>query len=180
MSGHRKYELGDPIDIYCRYCRLNLNGVVSAIVNNRPVKVQCRTCRMFQDYRQPVNEALLRRKMLEKVLRMRERRTSASSGQPTPSTPPPTASRPRPAQPPPHESLDQSAVARRLWDEATKDVNPLKSRVYDPHKTFTKDDLISHPVLGLGVVSATTDSDILVLFREGFKRLEHNQPSLDD
>lgn len=166
MSGRRKYELGDPIDIHCRYCKLNLNGVVSAIVNNRPVKVQCRTCRMFQDYRPPVNEALARRKAIEKVLRMRDRRAPAPA---------------RPAEAPaPRESADQVAVARRLWDEATKEVNPLKSRVYNPRLVFHKDDLISHPALGLGVVSATGDEYVLVLFRDGFKRLEHNRPPDDE
>lgn len=166
MSGRRKYELGDPIDIHCRYCKLNLNGVVSALVNNRPVKVQCRTCRMFQDYRPPVNEALARQKALQKVLRMRDRRA------PVPARP----SRESPAR----ENLDQSAVARRLWDEATKDVNPLKSRVYNPRLAFHKDDLIAHPVLGLGVVSATGDDHVLVLFRDGFKRLDHNRSVEDE
>lgn len=167
MSGARRYELGDPIDIYCRYCRLNLNGVVSAIVNNRPVKVQCRTCRHFQDYRPPVNEALARQKALNKVFRMRDRRA------------PVQASRPR-FESASAENLDQSAVARRLWDEATKDANPLKSRVYNPRLTFHKDDLITHPVHGLGVVSATGDNHVLVLFREGFKRLEHNRLAEDE
>ncbi len=166
MSRPRKYELGDPIDIHCRYCKLNLNGVVSAVVNNRPVKVQCRTCRMFQDYHPPVNEAMARRKLLQKVLRMRDRRA-------------PVRTRPTPESPA-RQGLDQAAVARRLWDEATKDVNPLKSRVYNPRLTLHKDDLISHPVLGLGVVSATGDDHVLVLFRDGFKRLEHNRPAEDE
>jgi len=163
----RKYELGDPIDIHCEYCKLNLNGVVSAVVRNRPVKVQCRTCRNFQDYHPPLNEALERQRLLKRLLAKRDRHAS------------PAPSKPRRTQQSgssPDTALDQSAVARRIWDMATKDANPLKSRVYDPHLTFHKDDLISHPQLGLGVVSTEGDDSVVVLFREGFKRLEHNRP----
>lgn len=162
METKGKYALGDPIDIYCRYCKLNLNGVVSAVVNDRVVKVQCRTCRLFQDYKPPIDERVQRQKSIRKVLRLRERKEGGHAK--TDDAP---------------QNLDQASVARRLWDEATKDVNPLKSRVYNPALTFHKEDLISHPDWGLGVVAEEEEHRILVLFRDGFKSLEHNRPRPD-
>lgn len=156
------HALGDDIDIYCRWCRLNMNGVVSALNDDGTLaKVQCRTCRNFLPFKPPRDEGEEKRKLMQKALRMRDKRTSG---------------RGRPVEKNSSENLSAEAVARRLWDEATKDANPLKSKIYRPELTLDQEDLVTHSKHGLGVVHDVSDDHVMVLFREGVFRLDHNQP----
>ena len=101
--------------------------------------------------------------LIRKVMKIAERHTQGTSNRSTPAA---TTT----------GSLSAEAVAKALWDEATKDANPLKSKIYDPHRAFGVDDLIHHKGRGLGVVREADDVSILVLFREGFVRLPHDEP----
>lgn len=162
MAGDVKWNLGDDIDIYCRWCRLNTNGVVSALDDRGGLaKVQCRTCKNFLPFKPPKDPGEEKRKMMEKAIRIRDRRTSSGSGK-----------APKKDE---ADSLSAEAVARRMWDEATRDANPLKSKIYRPTLSLENEDLVTHPKHGLGVVSEVGDDSVLVLFREGIQRLEHNQ-----
>ncbi|MBL6975743.1 MAG: hypothetical protein ISR64_08445 [Deltaproteobacteria bacterium] len=162
MAEEVKYTLGDDIEIYCRWCRLNTNGVVSALDQAGALaKVQCRTCRNFLPFKPPRDAGAEKQKLMDKALRMRDRRTSSGSGKST-----------KQAQ---DTSLSAEAVARRMWDEATREVNPLKSKIYRPTLTLEMEDIVTHPKHGLGVVSEVGDDYVLALFREGIQRLDHNQ-----
>ena len=44
-------RLGDTIDDYCPRCRLLLNHAVASLVDNKVVKVICRTCHSEHPYR---------------------------------------------------------------------------------------------------------------------------------
>jgi len=154
------YQLGDFIDIYCRFCKLNLTGVVSAIVNGNVVKVQCRTCKNFQDYKPPIDEEEKKRKALKRVLKRRESKSQGNKA----------------AAQTKIEDLSQEAMIRRLWEEAVKDTNPLKTPIYSPYHTYSKDEIITHPDYGLGVVGEVGTDFVFALFRDGYKRLEHNRP----
>jgi hypothetical protein len=153
------YQLGDFIDIYCRFCKLNLTGVVSAIVNGEVVKVQCRTCKNFQDYKPTVDEEEKKRKALRRVLKRRDSKSEVERAAPLLQA----------------ENLSQEAVVRRLWEEAIKDTNPLKTPIYSPNHIYSKDDIITHPDYGLGVVGEVGTDFVFALFRDGYKRLEHNR-----
>ena len=157
-------QLGDEIDIRCRFCRLNLNGTVSALVDGAIAKVKCRTCGHFQDYKEPVPEIDRRAKLVKKAMRLAERRTRQSS----------------PAEPARAADLSPEEVMRRLWDEATGDVNPLKVAVYSPHKTFKERDILTHPKYGMGVIQEVVEGSVVVLFREGFQHLDHARPRDED
>jgi hypothetical protein len=164
MADARKPALGDVIEIRCRFCRLNLDANVSALAPDGSIaKVQCRTCRHFQDFKAPVPVEDQRAALIKKAMKMAERHTQGSGPRATP-TPRTTG------------ALSAEAVAKALWDEATKDANPLKSKIYDVHRCFVLDDLITHRKMGLGVVREVDDTTILVLFREGFVRLPHDEP----
>lgn len=167
MADPKKPDLGDVIEIRCRFCRLNLDANVSALgPDGAIVKVQCRTCRHFQDFKAPKPVEDQRAALIKKVMKIAERHTQGSSDRKTSSSA--TA------------SLTPEAVAKALWDEATKDANPLKSKIYDKHRSFGVDDLIHHKGMGLGVVREADDVSVLVLFREGFVRLPHDQPREDE
>lgn len=164
MADARKPGLGDVIEIRCRFCRLNLDANVSALAPDGSIaKVQCRTCRHFQDFKAPVPVEDQRAALIKKAMKIAERHTRGT-GDRTPTNAKTTG------------SLSAEAVAKALWDEATKDANPLKSKIYDEHRTFQVDDLVTHRKMGLGVVRETDDTSILVLFREGFQRLPHDVP----
>ena len=168
MAEPKKPALGDVIEIRCRFCRLNLDANVSALgPEGGIVKVQCRTCRHFQDFKAPVPVEEQRAILIRKAMKIAERHTQGTSGrrmQPASST----------------GSLSAEAVAHALWDEATKDANPLKSKIYDQYRTFLLDDLVTMKGVGLGVVREVDEGTVLVLFREGFKRIPHSQPREDD
>jgi hypothetical protein len=152
-------QLGDFIDIYCRFCKTNVTGVVSAIVNGQVVKVQCRSCKNFQDYKPPVDLQEKKMKALRRVLKKREAKAGSESSAPQTKT----------------EDLSQEAMIRRLWEEAIKDINPLMTPIYSPYKVYSKDDIITHPDYGLGVVGEVGTDFFFALFRDGYKRLEHNK-----
>jgi len=165
MADPKKPALGDVIEIRCRFCRLNLDANVSALgPDGAIVKVQCRTCRHFQDFKAPKPIEDQRAALIRKVMKIAERHTQGTADRKTSTT---------------TGSLSAEAVAKALWDEATRDANPLKSKIYDPHRAFVVDDLIHHRGMGLGVVREADDVSILVLFREGFVRLPHDVPRDD-
>ncbi|MBM4397226.1 MAG: hypothetical protein FJ087_16270 [Deltaproteobacteria bacterium] len=168
----KPYFLGEDVEIWCRYCRLNLYAAVSSLTDDRqPAKVQCRTCRHFQDYKPPIPDEVRREKLIAKAMKLAGRRTGGGV---------PKAEK-KPAAPA-GGALSPEAVARRMWDEATKDAHPLKTKVYDPHRRYGERDLIADKANGLGVVNAVHDEDdtISVLFRDGFKSLPHNRPREDE
>lgn len=159
-------QLGDVVEIHCKYCRLNLDGNVAAVLDGEIIKVQCRTCRHFQDYRPPIPESERRARLMKQVTRLRDRRL--------PLPPTPKKSEEKPEVQSSKNEYSPEAVARKMWDEATKNVNPLKARIYNPDHIYGVSDMLVHHQHGLGVVSEIRqDGTIIVLFREGFKRLSH-------
>jgi hypothetical protein len=165
MSAGKAPALGDVVEIRCRYCRLNLDANVSSLGPDGAIaKVQCRTCRHFQDFKAPVPVEEQRAKLIRKAMKLAEKHTQGAGG--THHAP---ATRTT-------GSLSAEAVARALWQEATKDANPMRSKPYDPHRSYLLDDLIAHKTLGLGVVREVSDDGLLILFRDGFQRLPHEVP----
>ena len=136
---------------------------MSALVNGAIAKVKCRTCGHFQDYKPPKPVADRRARLVKKAMRLAEQRTGSAPQVGD------DASRRAP-------DLSPAQVLRRMWDEATQDVHPLKVAVYSPNKTFKERDIMTHSKFGMGVVQEVVDGEVVVLFREGFERLEHGRP----
>jgi hypothetical protein len=170
MADQPTWRLGQDIEIHCRYCRLNLDGVVAALGPDGELqKVQCRTCRHFQAYKPPADLAAARAKLVAKAMRIAERHTSGQGG-----------TKPAARKAPVGSDLSPEAVLRQMWDDATKDSSPMKMKVYDRHRTYKVDDLVAHKAHGLGQVREVGDGEMVVLFREGFVRLEIDQPREED
>ena len=165
-------KLGSDIEIYCRYCRLNLDAVVSAFgTDGALAKVQCRTCGHFQDYKPPKDMDEAHRKLVAKAMRIAEKHTRG-----------PQAAEARAKKDAADEKaaaadLRPEAVMRRLWEEATANVSPMKMKVYDKFRTYRKDDVITHKVHGLGVVVRDdVEGTMTVLFRDAVHELERDVP----
>lgn len=171
MADDATWKLGQDIEIHCRFCRLNLDGVVAALgPEGSLLKVQCRTCRHFQDFKPPADLAAKRAKLVAKAMRIAERHTAGQGG---------TRGSTRKATPS-QTDLSPEAVLRKMWEDATKDASPMKMKVYDRHRMYRIDDLVAHKAHGLGQVREVSDGEMVVLFREGFVRLEMDQPREDD
>ena len=122
----------------------------------------------FQDM-PPVDPALKRAKLVAKAMRIAERHTSGQGG-----------TKPAAKKAPVDSDLSPEAVLRQMWEDATKDASPMKMKVYDRHRTYKVDDLVAHKSHGLGQVREAGDGEMVVLFREGFVRLEIDQPREED
>lgn len=157
-------DLGDTIEIYCRYCRLNLNGIVSAIVDGKVVKVKCKTCGHFQDYQPPKDLKKLKEKALKRLMKQK-------------------AKRPHPSQvgAEPSQALSQASALRKLWEQETADADFRNTKVYDPHRSYRVGDFIAHKHFGLGkVMEIVSDTTMRVLFRTSIEELEHGVPKDDE
>ena len=182
MDGERPndYRLGADVEVYCRYCRLNLDGVISALDSEGNIaKVKCGTCGHFQDFKPPVDMEEKHRKLVAKAMRIAERHTRGPDAARGSSVRSGKASHGLGSNSS-EVALTQEAVMRRLWEEATADVSPMKARVYDKFRSYHKDDVISHKAHGLGVVVRDdVEGSMTVLFRDSVLELEHNAPRED-
>jgi hypothetical protein len=167
----KKYKLGDFIEISCRYCRLNLDAVVTAFaVDGTIAKVQCRTCMHFQNFKPPADFDAKHRKLVDKAMKIANNHTGGPEG-------PAAQAKARASAKAKAGDLSAEAVMRRVWDDATANVTPMKMKMYDKHRVYHKEDVISHKAHGLGVVlDDGGDYQINVLFRDGFVLLEHDIP----
>lgn len=155
-------DLGDTLDIYCRYCKKNLNGVVTAMVEEEIAKVRCRTCGYFQSYKPPKDMKKARQKALKRLMNSYNKKHGV-------------------AEKTEAVSLGQDAAIRQLWDRETATANFRNSRVYDVHRTYNVNDFIAHKALGLGkVMEVTSDTMLKVLFRDRVAEVEQGRPGDDD
>jgi hypothetical protein len=138
---------GIEIDAYCTRCRMDLTHRIIAVVNNKPVKVECRTCYGTHNYRAPKSSPV-----------PAEKTTGGASA--------PRAARPTPrrsAAPEEHISIAPPPGAR--------------IHGYRMTEKFSKDQWVSHKVFGTGVVTQVLGDDkIEVHFDGNSKVLVHNRP----
>lgn len=64
----------------------------------------------------------------------------------------------------------------RIWEDLMLGRDPESARVYNIKEKYFENDLINHPVFGIGVVRAILeDYKIEVVFKNGIKILAHNR-----
>ncbi len=155
-------DLGDRLDIYCRYCKRNLNGVVSAVQDGKVAKVRCQTCGHFQPYQPPRDMKKAKERALKRLVRSHAKK---QDNQPLHTEP----------------GMNQETAIRHLWDQETQAANVRNTRVYDVHHTYGVGDFIAHKALGLGkVMEVGANNRLKVLFRDRIAELEHGLPRDDD
>jgi hypothetical protein len=154
-----KFKLGDDIDAYCKRCRLNLNASVTALNNGEVVQVFCRTCFTTQPYKPPVNVAEKRKKALERVLRMRDKKIKGEQKS-APENPDDSPVKEIPKKP------------ENMWDEMMKDFDFRKGKPYDASRNYQMKDFLLHKIHGVGiVVNLVDEKTIQVLFKNSLQNL---------
>ncbi|MFT7621973.1 MAG: hypothetical protein ACI9WU_001138 [Myxococcota bacterium] len=156
------YSIGDIVEVFCERCRLNLDASVSALTDEQPVKVTCRTCHNEVKYRVPRDFKGEAKKKLARLIKRKEKEATEAQK----AAPKPTYGNP----------------LRAVWDELTDKVDSRHARVYDATATYKKDDAILHKKLGMGIVhEIDADGEMNVLFRKGFSPLPSGQePGFDE
>jgi hypothetical protein len=144
LTINKELTAGDDIDSRCLKCKDITNHTIVALVENRVVKVQCNVCRALHNYR-PVQ-------VEKKTTVRRSGEKSGQSGRTGRSS---------------RESKAESHFRELLGGR-----DPVAAVRYAMTKSFIEDDLVNHPVFGLGLVTRMIPPNkIEVVFKEGSKIL---------
>lgn len=141
---------GQEVDAYCTKCKMDLTHRIVAVVDGKPVKVECRTCYQTHVYRLPKSAS---------AAAVAERATSTASSR--------------------SASASKPATSRRASaDEHAAVVPPSSARVHSYRITerFIADQWIVHKTFGNGLVVREIPPDkIEVRFDSGVRTLIHNR-----
>ncbi|HEX7625237.1 MAG TPA: hypothetical protein VF400_16790 [Anaeromyxobacteraceae bacterium] len=137
-------KVGGEVDGFCTKCEMALAHTIIAMVDGRPVKVECNTCHGVHRFRGDVPGA-----------------ASASSGRPNGSTAVGRSARPARERP-----------VTVSFEQALREKNLAMAQRYSPRSTYQLDQVIEHPTFGIGWVSSVRDgSKVEVTFRTDVKVL---------
>ena len=139
-------KTGGDIDAFCPKCDLDLAHVIIAMVGQKPVRVQCKTCRTEHAYRGKKADS---------------RPKSGAAAKPK------TPRAPRGAA---------AAAARSVvsWETALEGKDLAGAKRYKPQVVFELDDVVDHPTFRFGVVTKLlSDGKMEVAFESGAKTLVH-------
>lgn len=141
----RPLSAGSIIETRCTRCRALMNHTIVAMVGEKIVRVECNTCHSMHNYH-PVKvarEPAAARITREKVAAPPARATKA----------------------------DPAAAAAAEWEALQPGMDPAQAIPYDMDRTYRVNNLLLHPLFGLGVVQLVLPNKIDVLFKGGKKRL---------
>lgn len=140
----KKLSAGDIVEARCTRCREVRNHTIVAMVGEKVVRVECNTCGGVHNYKPPVQA--------------KPPAAPRTTGTRTESTP--RKSR-----------KDPGAEAREEWESLRPSMKTERAIAYNMEGKYKVNDLIQHPVFGLGVVKGVVPNKIEVLFKEGIKLL---------
>lgn len=145
---NRKLSAGDIIDARCTKCRDILNHRIVAMVGDKVVRVECNTCGGVHNYYPPPT-----------VKAVKTPGGSAIAKKTAPSSPR------APKRDPQQSDRDE-------WLSLRANMRIDRAIVYSMTGKFRADDLVDHPVFGLGVVKQIVPPNKMqVLFEDGIKLL---------
>lgn len=140
---NRPLSAGSIIETQCTRCRTLMNHTIVAMVGEKIVRVECNTCHGTHNYH-PVK---------------------------APKEPKPAKAPREKAATPRKARVDPDASARAEWAALQPDMDPAQAIEYDMNRKYRANDLLRHPLFGLGIVQAVLQNKIDVLFQVGKKRL---------
>ncbi len=144
----RKLSAGDIIEARCTKCRAVTNHRIVAMVAEKVVRVECNTCGGVHNY-YPA----------EKEGKAPAAGSSGPAGRKKESTPRKTVS-------------PRGAAVPGEWESLRAGMEEERAVPYDMNGRFNADDLVRHPVFGLGMVkNIVVPNKMEVLFQTGRKVL---------
>ncbi len=144
----KKLSAGDIIDARCTRCRDILNHRIVAMVGDKVVRVECNTCGGVHNYYPPPEPKTVR---------------NTGSG---------AAARKTPTSAPRAPRRDPQQSDRDEWLMLRSNMRIDRAIAYNMNAAFRADDLVDHPVFGLGVVrQLVPPNKMQVLFEDGVKLL---------
>ena len=142
----RKLSAGDIIEARCTRCAAVMNHRIVAMVGEKVVKVECNTCKGIHNYRAPEGSA---------------------------KTATPRAAGPKKDAAPRKAKADPGAADRAEWAALRPDMVRADALAYDMAGKYRVNDLVEHPVFGLGIVKLLIKPGKMeVLFESGKKLLK--------
>jgi hypothetical protein len=120
-----------------------MNHTIVAMVGEKIVRVECNTCHGTHNYH-PVK---------------------------APKEPKPAKAPREKAATPRKARVDPDASARAEWAALQPDMDPAQAIEYDMNRKYRANDLLRHPLFGLGIVQAVLQKKIDFMFQGGKKRL---------
>ncbi|MCD6527367.1 MAG: hypothetical protein J7K75_10290 [Desulfuromonas sp.] len=139
----KELSAGSIIEARCSKCRDILNHTIIAMVDDTPALVMCNTCQGRHKYRVP------------KVKKTPTAKTATTA------TPKPRKSRKSPQE-----------LECEQWQELSVALKRAEAKPYGIDSSFSVNNVILHPVFGLGKVQRKVATNkIEVLFEQGMKLL---------
>lgn len=139
----RKLAAGDCIEARCTRCRALLNHTIVAMVGEKVIRVECNTCQGIHNYHG-------------------ENKTKAPVDGPAGSR----------VSPPRKGRKDPETADREEWEALSPAMQPEQALPYDMNGKYRVNNLVAHPVFGLGIVKLVIPPNKMqILFREGKKLL---------
>jgi hypothetical protein len=142
LTIQKTLQAGAEIDSRCLKCKDVTNHTIIAMADEKVVKVTCNVCGGRHNYRPPVQAD----------------KGNGAKG----SAAKRTASR--------ATGITRAAKAVAHFEEMIQGRDPASAIAYSMTATFRVNDLLNHPMFGLGLVTAAIKPDkVEVLFKEGSK-----------
>ena len=153
--------VGRDIDAYCTKCRMDLGHTIIAMVGEKVVQVRCNTCGGVHRYKAAKSQAAAKAPAA-KTRRAAAPKKEGTSVRRTTAVPKAT---------PKERFTEWHTTVGQMSEEEGRD-----ARTYAMREIFDEGELVRHPKFGLGkVLRIEPDDKIVVLFREGEKRLVANR-----
>jgi hypothetical protein len=144
------YRVGADVDAVCTKCRMLLGHTILAMVGSRPARVRCNTCDGEHNFRAP------------------DRTNAGSSAK-------------KGAAGSEARSATRIAVKRAAapavtsWEAIVRGRDLSRPRRYSVNERFMVNDVLDHPVFGLGVVREQRGDKVDVVFQNGPRTLMHGR-----
>jgi hypothetical protein len=136
-------QAGDHVDARCTRCKEITNHTIIAMVEEKPARVRCNTCGGDHNYRPPRQAKAATNKVAKGP--KAPRRTAADRKR---------------------EALQEE------WKDAAGQADAGLAVVYNMERSFRLNDLVDHPVFGVGVVKELfKPNKVEILFASGTKAL---------
>lgn len=175
-------NIGDEVDGWCPRCKRNTFMNVAAVDEKEVLTSTCRTCHNTNNFQPERSREDQKADAWRKLDKLRKRTvvgrkapdvvTKPRRGETLESVPEP--------EPQATDAFNGAAAdeSRDRWRTITRDLGPRDGKPYYADRPYTEGDVVLHKRHGMGIVETILhENACMVLFRDGGKVIEMNQPT---